>query len=391
MIQGQITGTSGSSVYLAGTSAVTLSNNVSIGTLSLANNNADNVTLNIAPGANIAVTTLNIANSGNANGGTGVINQTGGLITAGTVTLAAQSTVSNNAVAVYNLSGGALNVSTGLATSQSQYSKAIINISGTGAINMLGNSTLLFGNYYGEPTTVNQTGGTVGFASGSTGGLQINGEGTYTWNLTGGMLSLPQITWGGQAANNTYGVAHGVLNFNGGILQTTASSSGFFPANVVTSGSTYAYWTTTVTTGGAIIDTAGNSVTFTNNMAHDATLGSTPDGGLTLNDSAATPGTLTLAASNSYTGNTTITRGTLAPGPAGSVNSSPTIFVGANGNFNVSAQSGYSPAPGQVLSGSARSRVFRLLQRHHHRRDQWFSRNADLQHAADPGRRDFAV
>jgi autotransporter-associated beta strand protein len=363
ILQGQITGNASSgSINLAGTSSVSLSNNVTTGTLALANNNADNVTLNVAPGANITVGSLNVGASGTANGGSGVINQTGGLITAANFNLAGTSTVTNGAIGTYNLSAGTLNVSTGLTTAQSQNSKAFINISGTGTINMLGNSALVLGQYYGTPTTINQTGGLIRFASGNTGGVQISGESADVYNLSGGTLSVPKFTFVGQALNNSYGPTNPTLYFNGGILQTSAASTAVFPADVfVTANGTQnaggitgasAHFSTVVSAGGAIIDTDGNAVTLTNNMAHDTThLGSSPDGGLTLNDSAATPGVLTLNAANSYTGPTTITRGTLALGPTGSIISSPTIYVGANGNFNVSAQSGYSPASSQFLTG----------------------------------------
>jgi len=67
--------------------------------------------------------------------------------------------------------------------------------------------------------------------------------------------------------------------------------------------------TANVQAGGAIIDTNGNNaVTLDQSLVHDASLGSTIDGGLTKIGS----GTLALTASNSYTGKTFVSAGTLA-------------------------------------------------------------------------------
>ncbi len=57
-------------------------------------------------------------------------------------------------------------------------------------------------------------------------------------------------------------------------------------------------------------------------------------------------GTLTLAGNDIYTGNTTISSGTLALGSAGSINNSPVISIAAGATFDVSAIASY------VLGGS---------------------------------------
>lgn len=64
-------------------------------------------------------------------------------------------------------------------------------------------------------------------------------------------------------------------------------------------------------------------------------------------------GRLVLRGANAYTGNTTITTGTLQLGPAGSIASSGTINVAGGASFDVAAVSGgFSLAAGQVLKGT---------------------------------------
>ena len=62
-------------------------------------------------------------------------------------------------------------------------------------------------------------------------------------------------------------------------------------------------------------------------------------------------GTLTLSGANTYTGITTITAGTLALGPGGSLASTPTISVANGATFDVSAVS-FALGSNQTLSGS---------------------------------------
>jgi autotransporter-associated beta strand protein len=63
-------------------------------------------------------------------------------------------------------------------------------------------------------------------------------------------------------------------------------------------------------------------------------------------------GTLTLAATNTYTGNTSINAGTLSLGTSGSIAHSPTISVAFGSSLDVSALSGFGLASGQTLTGS---------------------------------------
>ncbi len=105
--------------------------------------------------------------------------------------------------------------------------------------------------------------------------------GTGTYNLNGGLLSIPSLVGGAQTA---------FFNFNGGTLQANGSFSTTLPMTLGISG------------GGATIDTAGHVLTLSGPLSGP--------GSLTKIDS----GTLTLAATNTYSGNTLIGGGTLVLG-----------------------------------------------------------------------------
>jgi fibronectin-binding autotransporter adhesin len=60
---------------------------------------------------------------------------------------------------------------------------------------------------------------------------------------------------------------------------------------------------------------------------------------------------IALMAVNTYSGDTVISNATLALGPLGSINNSPTIFVDGDATFDVSLVSGYTLGAGQTLKG----------------------------------------
>ena len=127
-----------------------------------------------------------------------------------------------------------------------------------------------------------------------------NGKGEY--HLNGGTL-ITGIIGGGEGATSS-----AKFFFNGGTLTANAGDE-----NAAAAGQTYFMQGMTqivVQEGGAIIDTAGHTITIAENLEHDAALDAVPDGGLTkLGEGRLN---LILGSENSYTGDTIIQEGTLS-------------------------------------------------------------------------------
>jgi len=152
------------------------------------------------------------------------------------------------------------------------------NLSGTGAlsaaIEYVGNSGMGSFNQSGGTNTVGSL--TFGSQSGSTG----------TYNLNGGKLIVASINSGSGTA---------AFNFGGGTLQASGTLSTYLPMTLTSIG------------GNANINTAGYAVTLSGQLSGS--------GGL----NKLGTGTLTLSGANTYTGNTTVSAGTLTLPSAGSL------------------------------------------------------------------------
>ncbi|MBN2579302.1 MAG: autotransporter-associated beta strand repeat-containing protein [Pirellulales bacterium] len=153
------------------------------------------------------------------------------------------------------------------------------------------------------------------------GGTDESTDGSATFNLNGGTLSLPGTT-------TDYGSQPGVtvtFNLNGGALQATTDNADFLSdAN----GGTLAV---NVQNGGAEIDTNGHDVTITKALAEDA---GSPGGGLTKLDA----GDLTLTAVPTYTGATDIQEGLLQlDATSGSITLAAVTSSTGNGDLTVGA------------------------------------------------------
>jgi autotransporter-associated beta strand protein len=157
---------------------------------------------------------------------------------------------------------------------------------------------------------------------------------TTYFNLNGGTATVGNFL----STDGAAGAHQSQINFNGGVLAANTGDPGgsyFLPA--------LAGLTAAIGSGGAIINPNGYNITIAAPLVHGS---GTPDGGLTLNGS----GSLTLNGVNTYTGNTTITNGTLALGSSGSINNSQHINVGNGGVLDVSAKNGFTLVTGQALS-----------------------------------------
>ncbi len=170
--------------------------------------------------------------------------------------------------------------------------------------------------------------GTKTFASGV-----VTDKGNYLKLFNGGLLTnVSSIILGG---------TNSLLVFNGGTLE--AGNAG----TLIATNATTVNATNLVQAGGAIIDDGGLAVTIQLPLLRDT---NSPNGGLTKLGS----GTLTLANSNTYTGPTTISAGTLALTGGASIAASPRISVAGGATFNVSAlPSTYVLGVGQTLSNSS--------------------------------------
>jgi autotransporter-associated beta strand protein len=131
---------------------------------------------------------------------------------------------------------------------------------------------------------------------------------TTPWTLKSGALSI--------SSNGNLGAAGGTLTFDGGTLQTTATFT--------------LSRSTTLNAGGGTFNVASGT-TLTQDSAVSGIGGA---GALTKSGA----GTLTLTASNGYTGATTVSGGTLAlSGGAADISSSSLVTVGTGATFDVSA------------------------------------------------------
>lgn len=215
-------------------------------------------TLNVTGSGTLTMNAFYIG-SANASGSTavGTVNQSGGTITelstaVGTFCIGGRT--STSAVGTYNMSGGTLTANAG------------IRVGSTGI------------------GTLNQSGGTIN----ALGGINIARiAGSFgTNNLNGGVLSTYNI------ASSTG--TNAVFNFNGGTLQANFSplTTTWFAGGIVAN----------ILAGGAIVDSSNYNVTISVPLLADSA-----HGGLTKQGA----GTLTLSATNTFTGPITNNAGTL--------------------------------------------------------------------------------
>jgi len=200
------------------------------------------------------------------------------------------------------------------------------------------------GNNNTGSNVVNQAGGAVTFYSdagvtaGGGGNLDLNYAGgvssSSTYNLNGGTLTVPQIV-----ASSASGAR--VFNFNGGTLKAAVSGSSFFAAGAAS--------TANVRNVGGTIDTTNLSIAIGQPLVHSTIAGdSATDGGLVKTGS----GNLILNGTNTYTGRTFVSNGTLALGSAGSIANSDRVIVSGGAVWDVSAvNGGFTLGAAQTLAG----------------------------------------
>ena len=328
----------GATTARAGTLALTGNRTAASGAVTVADSTTD-ATLNLSNGTFTMNGTFAVASGGTS---TGTVNQTGGSLTL----TGAQLLVGNGtATGAYNLSAGTLtgaaSTSRGVILGVNSGSRGTFNLSGTGSLAM-GSSDLQVGRSEAVTATgatgvFNQTGGTATIGTlgigGNAGSGATNAGNSGTLNLTGGTFtaaafnalaggnnSTALITIGGTAqvtlpALPTAGRGTGAavnLTFDGGTLTPAAASAAYL------GGITNAF----VTANGAKLNVpAGRDITVSQPLIDAAGQA----GALTKLGT----GTLTLTGANTYSGNSTVSAGTLtmAAGTLGVAGSSATFTV----------------------------------------------------------------
>ena len=241
----------------------------------------------------------------------------------------------------------------------------------------------------GSTFSIGQQSGNWGFGNGSLtmlGGGTINfncndigrnsANGSFVQNMTNGTVNLTDTYADSSVPQGSYELLNGTLNF------ATAASAGAIGGSAPASGSQFKL------AGGTLDNTSGSAMTL--NLGSDSCLiagsfvfagSSSLDLGTTaVNLGTVTPtitvsnntleidgvlsntaglnvagaGTLKLAAANTYTGNTTVSGGTLALSGGGSIASSPVISIAAGATFDVSS-AGWSGSGSQTLSPASTS------------------------------------
>jgi len=230
---------------------------------------------------------------------------------------------------------------------------AVLNQTG-GSLSVTGGTIIDIADNASSTVTLNLSGGTftsnVDFAMGVRGTSTINVSGSHvltvpsvTYGYAGIAFSLVNFNLNGGTVvtgvvQNNISSGSSVFMFNGGTLQPSASTATFMqglPKAIVS-------------TGGAIVNTNGFTDTIGQALLHDSALGATADGGLTKLGN----GTLTLSNTETYTGNTTVSAGTLSLGVTGTL-ASPTITTTAGtAIFDVSlVTGGYHLLTGKTAQG----------------------------------------
>ena len=221
----------------------------------------------------------------------------------------------------------------------------------------VGSLTVSGGSFTGAGTSA---GGTIlGLNSGSgtsnltvSGSLGNPGSATFsTLQLSAATVNVNLNTYGTLTANQIVDVdnsgatgnSNTTFNFNGGTLK---AGSGAVTDFMGLSGSSNALTNAYVKSGGAKIDTNGKSITIS-----QALLDGTGGGGLTLDDTAVTKGTLTLSGTNTYTGATNVTNGKLIVNGSISTSTLTTVkntgTLGGSGTVGaVTVETGGTLAPG---------------------------------------------
>jgi fibronectin-binding autotransporter adhesin len=364
----------GFTISTAESTTLTLTNGTGV-----VNNSANVQTLNVPVvlGASqiINAASNNIVLSGAISGAAGLTKTGNGALTlSGNNTYSGVTTVSagtailsgNNTIGDVEATNGLLKITAGTSAVASTSGNTYVDRGGSlevdaGATLNISGSTAWYpiGNTVGTTSTVTVAGGTINVANGYNTAVGRIGYGVLTINS--GTFSSTDTHTIGLVIGDQGTAQGGTVNLNGGSLVANklVSNNGtnyfyFNGGTLLPTSDTSSWWnysskmSAQVRNGGAIIDDTGVNVTIAQNLVHSTVVGdSAIDGGLIKTNT----GTLTLAGTNTYTGNTVISAGTLALGTNGSIIST-NINVTSGATFDVWALASYTLNSGQHLEGS---------------------------------------
>jgi fibronectin-binding autotransporter adhesin len=198
----------------------------------------------------------------------------------------------------------------------------------------------------------------IGYNGGSISGaghtLTKRGSGTIWMRAAATNISynVAEGTLVANASNDALGGAAGSVSVASGAILASSGNMAIATPLTMDSGSTLTNLTGSTSWSGSVSLQAGDGVTFTGASAATTITAQgviSGEGGTLIK---AGGNTLNLNNTNTYTGLTKITQGTLSLGSAGSINQSSEIQISNGATFNVSTVSGgYSLGSAQTLSG----------------------------------------
>lgn len=301
---------------LGGGKAVTIGAVVA-GTAGLTKNGAGTLTLSATNtytgGTTVSAGTLEVAAGG-------VINNAGPInaISGGTMNISGTVDVTNGVLAVGSSTAGTgtMNILSGAVVNVINGASTFANVYVGGKINNTGNAGVGILNISG---TLNVPAGGAPGVNGDAGALWLNPygrSGNSTINLnSGGLLNTARAIDEGSLPNGS------IFNFDGGTLKSSYTGDSILHNSVYN-----------VRNGGAVIDSAGANISLTYALKHSSIGGDNAvDGGLTKIGA----GTLTLSATNTYSGVTVVSNGALRLTTASCLTTNTAVTVASGAFLNL--------------------------------------------------------
>jgi len=222
---------------------------------------------------------------GNSGACTGTVNQTAGAANGGSVIVGRSMVGGDNGYGFYNLSGGSFTVGN-LRIGNTAAGIGVVTVSGTGSLSA---TACRIGEYGTGTFTMNGGSATFGDVT-----LALNSGSTGVLNLNGGTLTVPGLIMGAGAS--------AILNFNGGALKAGAANAKFLDGLTAAN----------ILGGGAVINDGGFAITIGQVLAGTGSLTKTGTGTLTLTASSVCSGVTTVSGGTLRLGDGAVANGSVA-------------------------------------------------------------------------------